>query len=236
MFITHLELPAADLEAQGDFYADTLELPVALGSEGLEVRAGHTHILFTQAEANFDGAYHFAFNIPSNQFQSAKRWLEGRLPLLRDNAGAEEFKSQNWNSDSVYFKDAAGNILEFIARYDLDNAVDGDFDSDQVLIVSEIGLPSENVTGLAEELCTRLGLSVFRQAPNENFTPVGDDHGLFILPIRDRIWMPDSGLPAQLLPVVVRCQANSAQWEVTGVPYEIRRVYPFPAVEGKINE
>lgn len=223
MFITHLELPTADLDAQGKFYADTLELPVALGPEGLEVRAGNTSILFTQAEANFHGAYHFAFNIPSNQIQSGKRWLEARLSLLRDNAGTEEFKSQSWNSDSVYFKDAAGNILEFIARHALDNAEDGEFDSDQILNVSEIGLPSENVIGLAEELCSKLGLSVFKQSPNEHFTPVGDDHGLFILPVRDRIWMPDSGVPARLLPVVVRGEANDTQWEVTGVPYEIRR-------------
>jgi catechol-2,3-dioxygenase len=143
------------------------------------------------------------------------------LSLLQDKTGKEDFESKTWNSDSIYFLDAAGNVLEFIARHNLKNAADGDFDSGQILNVSEIGLPSEDVVGLANELCTRLGLSVFLQQPNEAFTPVGDDHGLFILPIANRIWMPDSGVPAKPLPVRVQGNANGREWEVWGPPYVI---------------
>jgi len=221
MNITGLELLSRDLPAQKDFYANVLELPTALTSAGLEVKAGRTDILFTQAPADFDGAYHFAFNIPNNQFHAAKEWVSSRLPLLCDESGRVEFASENWNSHSVYFKDAAGNVLEFIARHNLQDAVDGDFDSRHILNVSEIGLPSEDVVTFANELCTRLSLSVFRQQRNETFTPVGDDNGLFILPIKDRIWIPNSGVPARLLPVKVRGEANGQSWEVRGVPYQI---------------
>jgi len=141
--------------------------------------------------------------------------------LLRDESGADEFASESWNSYSVYFKDGAGNVLEFIARHNLRNAVDGDFDRKQILQVSEIGLPSEDVVGLANELCTQLNLTVFMQQPNETFTPVGDDNGLLILPIKNRIWIPNSGVPAKLLPVKVRGEANGKGWEVRGVPYQI---------------
>jgi hypothetical protein len=103
----------------------------------------------------------------------------------------------------------------------LKNAVDGGFGSEQILNVSEIGLPSEGVVEFANQLCTKLGLSVFMQEPNENFTPVGDDHGLFILPAKDRIWKPDSGVPARLLPVKVNGEANGREWEVRGMPYDI---------------
>jgi len=221
MNITRLELLSVDLQAQRDFYADVLELPVTLTSSGLEVKAGRTAILFAQAPSGFDGAYHFAFNIPENQFQASKEWISSRVPLLRDESGSDEFESKTWNSHSVYFTDAAGNVLEFIARHNMQNAVEGDFGSRQILQVSEIGLPSEDVVGFASELCTRLGLSVFMQQPNENFTPVGDDHGLLILPARDRIWKPDSGVPAKLLPVRVKGDANGKEWELRGVPYEI---------------
>ncbi len=221
MNIVRLELLAADLWAQKDFYADVLELPVKLTSSGLEVKAGKTDILFTQAPPDFDGAYHFAFNIPENQFHAAKEWISSRVPLLCDASGNAEFPSQSWNSDSVYFKDAAGNVLELIARHNLKDAVSEDFGSQQILQVSEIGLPAEDVVGFANELCTRLGLSVFRQQPNENFTPVGDDHGLLILPARDRIWKPDSGVPAKLLPVKVEGETSGKHWEVRGVPYTI---------------
>jgi hypothetical protein len=223
MFICYLELRASDLSEQRDFYANTLELPVNLTSAGLEVKAGKTDLIFTQATPDFDGAYHFAFNIPASQFQDAKKWISGRVPLLQDEDGKDEFESESWNSHSVYFKDAAGNVLEFIARHNLKNAVEGDFDSHQILNVSEIGLASENVVALADELCTRLNLSVFKQQPDEIFTPVGDDNGLFILPIKDRIWIPNSGVPAKLLPVRVRGTAEGKEWKVRGIPYEIKR-------------
>ena len=220
MDITRLELLSADLEQQQDFYANVLELPVRLDAPILEVQAGRTRLFFTHAP-EFDGAYHFAFNIPENQFDAAKRWLSGRIPLLRDESGQEEFHSENWYSDSVYFKDSAGNVLEFIARHHLENAVSGEFDSKQILNISEIGLPSEDVVGLADEICKRLDISVFRQEPNELFTPVGDDNGLLIIPIKDRIWIPNSGVPARLLSVRVEGSLKGKMWEVRGVPYEV---------------
>ena len=221
MNIIRLELLTLNLQAQRDFYANILEMPVKLTSSNLEVKAGQTELIFTQAPADFDRAYHFAFNIPENQFPAAKKWISERIPLLRDETGKDEFNSESWNSDSVYFKDAAGNVLEFIARHNLKNAVDRDFDSKQILNVSEIGLPSENVIDLASEICKSLNLSVFKQQPNETFTPVGDDNGLLILPIKGRVWIPNSGVPAKLLPVKVRGEANAKEWEVSGYPYEI---------------
>jgi catechol 2,3-dioxygenase-like lactoylglutathione lyase family enzyme len=224
MKIERVELLSVDLQAQWNFYSNILELPAGLKAPGLSVKAGTTNLLFTQADTGFEGAYHFAFNIPENQIVSAKEWLSRRTTLLRDERGNDHFRHEGWNADAVYFKDPAGNILEFIARHDLPNAVDGDFDSGQILNVSEIGLPSENVVAFAGELCTRLGLSVFRQEPNANFTPVGDNEGLLILPAKDRIWYPNTGVPARLLPVRVRGKANGKEWEVRGVPYAIEMV------------
>ncbi len=222
MNITRLELQTGNLHAQADYYSDVLELPVELSAERLEVQTGKTTLVFVQAKPDFDGAYHFAFNIPANQLLAAKAWIAERVPLLRDESGKDDFDSSNWNSHSVYFKDSAGNVLEFIARRDLNNAVEAEFNSNQILNASEIGLPSEDVIGLANELCTRLELSVFHQQPNENFTPVGDDNGLFIIPKTGRIWIPNSGVTAKLLPVHVRCEVNGKEWEVRGFPYEIR--------------
>lgn len=211
-----------DLPAQRDFYAYILELPAELTSSGLAVQAGRTEILFKQAPFDFAGAYHFAFNVPENQFRSARAWIMDRLSLLHDKSGKEDFESKSWNSDSIYFLDAAGNVLEFIARHTLQNGVKGAFDSRQILNVSEIGLPSENVIGFANELSERLGLSVYKQEPHETFTPVGDENGLLILPIRDRIWMPDSGVPARMLPIRVQGRTDRSEWEINGVPYSIR--------------
>ena len=221
MNIQKMELLAVDLVAQRDFYVNILELPTELGSSGLLVQVGKTEILFEQAPSDFTGAYHFAFNIPENQFRSAKNWLTRRTSILHDKSGKEDFESKSWNSDSIYFLDAAGNVLEFIARHTLQNGVEGDFNSRQILNVSEIGLPSENVIEFANELCARLGLSVYNGEANEIFTPVGDEEGLLILPVRDRIWMPDSGVPARLLPIRVLGRTDRREWEISGVPYSI---------------
>jgi hypothetical protein len=71
-----------------------------------------------------------------------------------------------------------------------------------------------------------MGLSVFRQEPNESFTPVGDDNGLFILPIKGRMWLPNSGVLAELLPLNVRVDINGQTWEISGYPYKVNRPTP----------
>lgn len=222
MKISYLELFTNDLQPLADFYSQTLELPIKLSPEKLEAQAGETTLVFVKAQPDFDGAYHLAFNIPENQIQQAKEWVLARTELLFDENKQDVFDFSNWNAHSIYFKDSAGNVLEFIARHDLKNDFDEKFESNQILNVSEIGLPSEDVMGLANELCAKLELSVFRQQPNENFTPVGDDNGLFILPIKNRIWFPNSGVPAKLLPIKIRGEANGKEWEVRGFPYEIQ--------------
>lgn len=100
---------------------------------------------------------------------------------------------------------------------------DGDFDSGQMVNFSEIGMPSEDVLRFADELCTRFSLSGFKQEPDETFTPVGDDNGLLILPRKGRIWYPNTGVPAQLLPVKVRGNVPAVEIGIQGVPYEFSR-------------
>lgn len=222
MNITYLELQSRDIRAQRSFYADLLGLQVDLSDAALDVQVGTTLLRFMEAPANFDGAYHFAFNIPENQMRLAKEWVSAKTEILHDENRLDEFDFSNWNAHSIYFKDAAGNILECIARHNLKNSRDGEFAAEQLLCVSEIGLPSENVIAFAEELCTTLDVSVFRQEPDESFTPVGDDNGLLIVPAKGRIWYPNTGVPAALLPIVVRGNVDGREWEVRGFPYEIR--------------
>lgn len=221
MLIKRLELPALDLVAQRDYYAYVLDLPAHLEDDYLLVKAGKTDIIFTQAPSDWTGQYHFCFNIPENQFLQAKVWLSKRIPLLKDAQGNDEFKSESWNAASLYFKDTAGNILEFIARHDQKNATEIPFNSEQILQVSEIGLPSKDVISFAKELCEMLGVSVYRQELNETFTPIGDEDGLFILPVENRIWYPNTGVPARMLSVKVDVAVNGKEFKLSGVPYEV---------------
>jgi hypothetical protein len=222
MLIKRLELLTSDLIAQRDFFANVLELLSHLESDSLLVKAGKTDVVFDQAPPNWEGAYHFCFNIPENQFVYAKAWLSARIPLVKDDKGNDQFQSRTWNSSSIYFRDTAGNILEFIARHDQQNAVHEPFNSAQILQVSEIGLASQDVIALANELCTKLGVLVYKQEPKEDFTPIGDEDGLLILPVENRIWYPNTGIPARMLSVKVDVEVNGKEFQISGMPYEIR--------------
>ena len=221
MLIKRLELRTPNLPAQQEYYHTLLELPVKLHADNLKIQAGITELVFTQAPANWTGAYHFCFNIPENQFVQSKAWISAKTLLLTDQSGKDEFNSESWNSHSLYFKDAAGNILEFIARHDQMNASNSPFDSRQIINISEIGLPSQDVISFAKELSEKLGVSIYRQEPDDTFTPIGDEDGLFILPIESRIWYPNTGVPAKLLEVKVNFEVNGKEFELSGPPYDL---------------
>ena len=220
MLIKRLELLTSDLIRQRDFYSSVLELPTHLENDSLHVQAGKTDLIFKE-ENNFHDAYHFCFNIPKNKFVESKVWISTKTSLLKDDKGNDEFSSRSWNATSLYFKDAAGNILEFIARHEQKNAVDSEFNSKQILQISEIGLPSKDVISFAKELCNKLGMNVYRQDFNETFTPIGDEDGLLILPIENRIWYPNTGVPAKLLEVHLIVQVSKGLFQITGYPYHV---------------
>lgn len=102
---------ASDLIAQRDFYSTVLELSTRIDNDSLHIQAGKTDLIFKQVN-NFQGAYHFCFNIPENKFTESKKWISEKTPLLKDDKGKDEFPSDSWNSTSLYFEDSAGNILE----------------------------------------------------------------------------------------------------------------------------
>jgi catechol 2,3-dioxygenase-like lactoylglutathione lyase family enzyme len=222
MFIQRLELLTSNLAAQLEYYQNVLQLPAEMQADSLTVQAGRTQVIFKPTPANEAAQYHFCFNIPENQFAESKVWLAARTDLLQDENGRDEFQSDSWNSNSLYFKDADGNILEFIARHDQKNASDSPFDSSQILQVSEIGLPSRDVLSFANELCATLGVSVYRQEAGETFTPIGDEEGLFILVAENRIWYPNSGVPARLLDIKLDVEVHGVKYNLSAMPYEVR--------------
>lgn len=221
MLIKRLELLTSNLSAQLEYYRDLLNLPAEINSSKLVIQAGQTQLIFKQAPTNQAGQYHFCFNIPENQFAESKKWISAKTPLLKGENGADEFQSESWNAHSLYFQDADGNILEIIARHKQQNAIHSRFDSRQILQVSEIGLPSKNVISFAKELCSQLGISIYKQEANETFTPIGDEDGLFILPVENRIWYPNSGVPAKLLDVQIDFEVNGKNFNLTGMPYSV---------------
>ena len=186
------------------FYKNVLELPVTDDSDTqFTIHTGLTKLIFekTQDPLSFPN-YHFAFNIPSNRIQEAHDWLKEKTELL----WIEDYKSYiadftNWNANSVYFLDPAGNIAELIARADLNDIVNEPFSSKHVRSVSEIGLvfPEKGFQRSVEQLLKDHNLEYFsKQPPLEKFCAIGNDEGLFIIVPENRSWYPCKDKPAAI--------------------------------------
>ena len=211
MQIEHLELLATDLAALRDFYVGRCGLPALAATEGyLELQVGESCLRFTQAPEGWSGCYHFAFNIPENQFAEAKAWLAKRVALAADASGRDTFDSSDWNADILYFFDPAGNIGELIARHTLDCASDAPFGSENLLSVSEIGVAVPDVAATVADLTERIGIARYGET-SDTFTPIGDERGLFIVVRAGRIWFPDTGIVAAPLPVVATVRTGQGE-------------------------
>lgn len=191
MQIKELTLYTNNISAVKDFYENVLSLKInSEGENFTEYQTEETILIFKEDKA-INPHYHFAFNIPSNKIEEAKEWMNGKAELLpiEDNSYIADFV--NWNAKSIYFYDPAGNIVEFIARFDLENDTEEKFDSSQILSVSEMGIVTNDVTAFADKLKNEYKVFNFLKSVNsDTFSAMGDDNGLFIIAIENRNWYP----------------------------------------------
>ena len=215
MQITELILQTSRLHELTGFYSNLMELPVTLNDyRGITIQTGSTKLVFNQA-GTADPFYHFAINIPANKIEEAKAWLASRVELI----WIEQYKNNiadfvNWHAKSVYFYDPAGNIVELIARFDLDNKADKPFSSSQFLSISEVGLvvKEDELEKTAENLIQQYHLSYFdKQPPLPQFKAIGDDEGLFIIVPDKRNWFPTSKVSG-IFPMKIQFQVSKSQY------------------------
>lgn len=191
MEIKHLKLFTENPEKLQRFYSETLGMDTRKDEDGFRiVLPNGSYIAFCKSEEPW--YYHFAFNISENQIDGALTFVKSFAnPLPDPDTGYPIIDFPAWNAHSVYFKDPAQNIVEFIARHDLDNAGGDTFDANSILEISEIGTPSADVLESFNLLHDNFGLD--RYSGNfETFCATGDQHGLFILTQTERNWFPTS--------------------------------------------
>ena len=198
MRIHELTLEASHLPQLSAFYADAFGLPVSWPNDrAINIQIGETRLTFAMGNPC---RYHFAINIPRNQFEQGKRWLADRVPLIP--VGERDYAPfPAWDANAVYFFDPGGNVVELIARQRLNNASDTPFGPGSLLAVSEIGIATTDVQATSDWLCNTLKLPVFDGKGSDVFTAIGDDNGLLIVVPCSRQWYPDTGVHAELYPV-----------------------------------
>ena len=128
---------------------------------------------------------------------------------------------RNWNAHSVFFWDPAGNLVEHIARHDLDNGAPGPFSSDDILYASEIGIIVDDVDATAAGLKETFALEQYRGG-SQAFRAIGDEHGLLLAMKRGRMLGFGEARPADVFPTEASIRgAAAARYRQKGFPYEI---------------
>lgn len=192
MLIKELRLRSVNILSLFSFYGEVLEMPAFRSGKGITITAGETQLIFDEAPANENPFYHFAFNIPSNKLEEAYLWAKQKAdPLWLNDYNGFFADFVSWHAKSFYFKDPAGNILEMIARFDLNDTVEEAFSPAQIRNVSEMGIVF-SVKTFDEEvnaLMKQFSLNYFdKQPPLRHFRAIGNDEGLFIVVSEDRVW------------------------------------------------
>ncbi|MDQ8014911.1 MAG: VOC family protein [Flavobacterium nitrogenifigens] len=215
MRIDQIQIKTNDIQKTKAFYQNIFGLFILENDQkSITFQAGTSILKFVE-DKEFNSIYHFAFNIPENQLEEAIQWCKDKVDLivLEDKSIVTNF--ENWNAHSIYFFDHNGNLLEFIARHDLNNEQIGEFNSASILSISEIGIVTESPLQLGNQLIEEHGLHFFSQNTNtDKFAAIGDHDGLLILVQPTRNWYPTQ-IPSESNPVKVTLENNENIIELT---------------------
>jgi catechol-2,3-dioxygenase len=218
-------LTITSLNELKNFYGNVLGLPVKLNEQHLTIQTGKSTITFTKTAGEARPFYHFAFNIPENKIEKALAWQRLRTPIVHPNPeGTRDavVHFRHWNAHSIFFLDPAGNLLEYIARHDLQNDALGDFSIKDILYISEIGLIVDDVERVGTAIQKTMNLSSYR--PSENFIPIGDENGLLLMIKKGRVWTsnPNQVNQTDIFKTSVSIiNSTKTNWVGANYPYEI---------------
>lgn len=227
MKITKLELYTDKLQDLKIFYVMVLGFTLHDETESaFTIKAGASLLTFRWADPTQAApSYHFALNIAENKIEEARRWLYSRSVPLIKSEGEDIVDFPNWNAHALYFLDPANNIVEFIARHDLDNDSQLGFSATSITSVSEIGLPVPEIEPFYNQLKAHFDLPLYSHIANlAKFCPTGDPEGLFIIVPLERAWFPTQ-LMNGLHPVVVTIAGKEEkEWVMEDLPYVVKSV------------
>lgn len=192
MEILKLVLQSENFEKTLKFYQEKLGFELlSRNMNQVAFQVGSSELVFEKETTGSASSYHFAFLIPNHSIEFALQWLsEKDIKILNSDSGPI-VNFENWKAKSVYFEDAHGNILEFISREDLHIDLIGDFSTQSILGINEIGVVTDSPLKMAEKINAISGLDYFTKGPKDtDFLAMGDDSGLLVISKKGRNWYP----------------------------------------------
>jgi len=188
MFIDKVIISTHVLVQMKSFYTDVLQFPSRSVDQGFAVVIGESILECHEVSDTSEPFYHFAFNIPSNQFEAAKVWASERVQLAEED-GQTEVYFNRFHSYSFYIVDPAGNIVEFISRQLDAPAREGNFSSKMVLSIGEINVTTPDLFATGQQLID-WGIPAYQQAAiEEGLNFLGAGSSFLLLGKPDRQWL-----------------------------------------------
>lgn len=209
MLINKVYLASNSLDETKAFYMNQLGAKILEDiPHRFSIKVGESTLVFTETPSTKNPFYHFAFNIPSNQFQEAKSWVKARTTLLKED-GNDEVYFENISAHSLYFTDPSGNIVELIARHSspISNV---SFSMDSLLSIGEINLTVFDIKSIGQQLID-INITIRdNDALNPNgLTFMGSDGAFILLGKPGRRWI-FSERHAEIHPLTIEIDAKKS--------------------------
>jgi hypothetical protein len=205
--IINLKMASNNFKENYRFYSQTLGLTTSYNADSTAFTVSFPNNSITFYNTGINDTlgvfpqYQFTISVPSNQIEGCYQWLtqpdtnnpdkvRERVKLWYDSeTGAEIFRRENYNSQSIYIKDASKNVVEILARHDANVTLPGAFNRGMFQGISEVGVLSRDLRKSAEDLKAAFGVSEVTGSSN-SYKPVGGPTGLIKLNIEGKIWTP----------------------------------------------
>lgn len=222
MKIKEIRIFTNNLNELKNFYSDLLGFSLIFNDQNLvSFQVGSSILSFIETKEIANPYYHFAFNITESKKDKCITWLKQKGININLINGYEDYFSKSWNSHSIYFYDPSGNILELIARHDLKSDDDKEFKTTDIINISEIGFPVNDVKFASDELINKYNVEVYKDS-NDVFAPMGNEDGLFILSGLNRNWL-GSNKKVEIFPLELTILSSKESDErFLSYPYIIR--------------
>ncbi|MCT4475798.1 VOC family protein [Peribacillus frigoritolerans] len=193
MIINKVTLYSHVWDEMRSFYVDVLGFELlSQTDDDFVIKAGESVLEIKKYHHKGKPFYHFAMNIPTNLFTSAKAWAKSKVKLTREDDDDEVYFSFS-DAHSFYFLDPSGNIVEFISRYSVSPESEAEsFSAQNVLCISEINITTDEVRALGNQLISN-GVPVRKgEAISEdglNFMGEHEAGSFLLLGPRKRRWI-----------------------------------------------
>ncbi|MGE7604613.1 VOC family protein [Peribacillus sp. NPDC097675] len=189
MLINKVKLASNSFAKTKAFYLNRLGATLLRETpDSFSIKIGASELSFTETNSGSKPFYHLAFNIPSNQFQEAKRWIKALTPLNTED-GDDEVYFSHINAHSLYFTDPNGNIVELIARHSISPESNEPFSMDSLLAIGEINVTTGDIDGVGQKLIdVNIPIRDHEALNPDGLTFMGSDGAFLLLGKPGRRW------------------------------------------------